>query len=97
MSATTTSGVLVFGETPQKALSSHVSGQLTEPSVPLSEDVENVSLIADEEPSLARTTDSSDVSDTVGELDSTYSVNNDNPDALEIPRGLDDRQSVAAA
>lgn len=68
-SAATTSGGLVFGDPPQKALSSHV---------------EDVSLTADEEPSLATTVDSSTVSGTVGELDNTYSVNNHNPNTLEI-------------
>jgi hypothetical protein len=53
-------------DTPQKALSSPVSKQLTEPSVPLSEDVETANLTADEEPEPARRTSSSAVSGTVG-------------------------------
>jgi hypothetical protein len=91
-SAATTSGGLVFDDNLQEALSSHVSGQLTKPSVPLSEDVENVSLTADEELLSARTVDSSAVSGTVGELDSTYSVNNHNPDILEIEASMTEGQ-----
>lgn len=75
--AASTSGGLVFGDTPQKALSSHV---------------EDVSLTADEEPSPARTVDSSAVSGTVGGLDSTYSVNNHIPDILEIEDSMTESQ-----
>jgi hypothetical protein len=83
-SAATTSTGSVFGDTTQEARSPHVSGELTKPSVPLSEDVENVSLTADEEPSA--------VSGTVGELDSMYSVNNHNPDTLEIEDSMTESQ-----
>jgi hypothetical protein len=70
-----TSPVTHDTDTLQKALSSPVSRQLTEPSVPLSVDVETVNLTADEEPEPVRTTSSSAVSGAVGDLESMYSVN----------------------
>lgn len=60
--------------------------------LPLSEDVENVTLTADKEPSSTRTADSFAVSGTVGELDSMYSVNNHDPDTLEIEDSMTESQ-----
>jgi hypothetical protein len=60
--------------------------------VPLLEDVETVSLIADEELSSARTTSFSAVSGTIGELESTYSVNKRKPGWREIEDHVTDSQ-----
>ena len=58
----------------------------------LSEDVETVSVTADEEPSPARTTSSSAVSGAVGELESTYSVSKRKAGRLEIEDSVTDSQ-----
>ena len=61
--------------------------QLTKLSMLLLEGIENVSLSAD---------NSSPILGPVGELNSTYSVNNHNPNTLKI-EDSNDRESVAAA